>query len=324
MDFNEVKINSNISDKDKYKLLKLKANGILALVDSANLVNDEELKSQMRKILMSAVLITSTMDCGLGAAISILQDYKLRKSFIKYIYEDYKDMLPYLLDSIENLKILDDKAKNGTVVGTKMHLVNSILNRLYALKMNSALEEMLETDSKDNYNLIDEMQKGKFIVIQIPDSVAPTNAEKDIICSYYFNRIWFSLQQRALIMKDAEKKRLLIIIDEIYQLTNTEILVKDRINQISKYHAKFIVSSHSIAQISNLKKELLSADASYVLIAGSDESCVKDLKERFNKYKPNDLANLKKYHALCSIKTNSARYVQCITKLPLPIVKKNK
>lgn len=318
LDFNEIKMSENLTAKQKYKMLKLKANGILALVDSCNLTNDEELKSQMRKILMSITLIAMAQDKTFKTAIDALQDHLLRKELIKNIPEDLKD---YLKDSVFNIKVLDDKAKNGAVIGTKAHLVNSILNRLYALQMNEALEEMLNTDSKNNTNLIDEMQKGRFIVIQIPDSVASTNAEKDIICSYYFNKVWFALQQRAELMNDSIKKRLLIVVDEIYQLENTEILFKDRINQIAKYCAKFIVSCHSIGQISNLKKELISADTSYILVAGSDESCLKDLSSRFKDYKVDDLINLKKYHALCSIKTNANGYVQCITKLPPPINK---
>lgn len=319
LDFNEIKMSENLEPKQKYKMLKLKANGILALVDSCNLTNDEELKSQMRKILMSITLIAMSQDKTFKVAIDALQDHILRKKLINDIPEDLK---PYLNDSVYNIKALDEKSKsNGAITGTKTHLVNSILNRLYSLQMNESLEEMLNTDSKNNVNLIDEMQKGKFIVIQIPDSIASTNPEKDIICSYYFNKVWFALQQRAEIMDDSKKKRLLLIVDEIYQLENTEILFKQRINQIAKYYCKFIVSCHGISQISNLKKELLTADASYVLISGTDESCLKDLGTRFKDYTAQDLDNLKQYHALCSIKTRSNGYVQCITKLP-PSLKK--
>ena len=42
-----------------------------------------------------------------------------------------------------------------------------------------------------------------------------------------------------------------------------------------------------------MKKELLTADASYVLISGTDESCLKDLGTRFKDYTAQDLDNLK-------------------------------
>ena len=313
LDFNEIKIVETMEPKKKYKMLKLKANGILALIDSCNLTNNEELKSQMRKIFMSIVLITLANGLTLKIAIDALQNYDLRRNLIKNIPKDLKE---YLEDSIFNIKALDEKSKNGVVVGTKTHLVNSILNRLYALQMNEALEEMLNKDSRDNINFIDEMQKGRFIVIQIPDSVASTNIEKDIICSYYFNKIWFALQQRAELIGDENKKRLLLMIDEIYQLENTEILVKQRINQIAKYYCKFLISCHSVGQISNLKKELLSADASYTLICGSDASSLKELGLRFKNFKEDDLINLKQYHAINSLKSIENGYVECISKLP--------
>lgn len=314
LDFNEINMDAFSIPEKKYEFLKKKANAVIALVDSCNLSNDEDLKSQMRKILMSIILIASSQNKTLKIAIQALQDFYLRKELIDNIPDDLKI---YLQDSVNNLRILDERDRRGNFTGnTKISSINSILNRLYSLQMNFALEKMINTSPENNVNLIDEMQKGKFIIIQIPDEVASTNQEKDIICSYYFNKIWLALQQRAATMDDSLKKRLIIAIDEVYQLRNTELLLKERVNQIAKYCAKFLVTCHSIDQIKGLKKELISSDASYIIIAGSDESCLKDLKERFYNYNVEDLKKLKVYHALCSLKTNSHGYINCIAALP--------
>ncbi len=314
LDFNEINIDSFSDSERRYEFLKKKANAVIALVDSCNLSNDEDLKSQMRKILMSVILVASSQNKTLRVAIQALQDFTLRRELIDGVPDDLR---VYLQDSINNLRALDERDRRGNFTGnTKISSINSILNRLYSLQMNFALEKMINTSPENNVNLIDEMQKGKFIIIQIPDTIAPTNQEKDIICSYYFNKVWLSLQQRATTIDDSLKKRLIIAIDEVYQLHNTELLLKNRINQIAKYCAKFLVTCHSIDQIKGLKKELMSSDASYVVIAGSDESCLKDLKERFYNYNIEDLKKLKRYHALCSLKTNSHGYVNCIAALP--------
>lgn len=316
LDFNEIDLGKLKTADDKYRLLKLKANGILALIDSCNLTSDEELRSQMKKILMSSILVASSQGRPFKDAIRVLQDHEFREEVIDNIPSD---LTTYLADSILNLSILDEKDKKGKVIGTKTSKTNSILNRLYALQINIALESMLKTDSKNNVNILNEIQKGKFIVVQIPDKVAPTNVEKDIICAYYFNKFWFALQQRAEYIADKDKIRVLFLIDEIYQIKNTELLLKSRINQVAKYHVKFVVSAHSVEQIRNLKGELKSSNASYVLLSGADETCLKDLKQRYPNYTVDDLNNLKQYHALCSLKTDSSGYVNCIVKLPPPI-----
>lgn len=322
LDFNEIQINVDCSDiTEQWRLLKAKANAIIELVDSCNLTNDEELKSQMRKILMSAVLVAFSQNRQLRDAIDCLQDHKVRMDLIKNTPKNLEEKLK---DSIVHLKELNEKDTQRKVSGTKMSKINSIMNRLYALQMNVALEEMLETDSSNNYNLIDEMQKGKFIVIQIPDSIAASKSEKDIICSYYFNRLWFALQKRASLMKEKDQRRLILVVDEIYQLPTTEALFKDRINQIAKYQAKFVVSCHGIDQINNLKKELINADASYILIAGSHESNINHLKQMFRGVTGDDLSRLVKYSALCSIKTTSNEYVQCVVDLPSELKKTKK
>lgn len=119
LDFNEIKMSANLPAREKYKLLKLKSNGVLALVDSCNLTNDEELKSQMRKILMSITLITLSQDKPFRIAMQALQDHVLRRELVKNVPEDLNE---YLKDSVANLKILDDKAKNGAVTGTRYYL----------------------------------------------------------------------------------------------------------------------------------------------------------------------------------------------------------
>ena len=177
------------------------------------------------------------------------------------------------------------------------------------------MELMLKEDCKDNINLVKEMQKNQLICLKMAESMFSTDEERDIYCTYWINKIWGALQQRHSQIKESDRVKVNIFLDELYQVPCCQTFLKTKLNQIAKKTCKPIISCHSLEQIKYIRPELKSANTSYMLIAGCNKDNYSELKEELDPYELEDLLNLKRYHSLNLIKTSDG-YSKFITKLP--------
>ena len=152
----------------------------------------------------------------------------------------------------------------------------------------------------------------------MPENMFRTWDEKDVYTLYWLSKIWGALQQRSALYPEKELK-VNLLIDEIYQVNRTQDFVKRFINQIAKKECKVIISCHSIDQIKFLKGELVSSNASFVLIQGCTKENYKELKEELEPYTLNDLLKLKEHSALNLVKYRGG-YARFITELPKPVI----
>lgn len=138
------------------------------------------------------------------------------------------------------------------------------------LKQNAYLEMMLKKDCKDNFNLVEEIQKGQLICIKMPEDMFSTEQEKDTYATYWLTKVWGALQQRKWQFKDKEKEMIKVnmYFDELYQTESCQEFLRSKLSQIAKFKAKPIISCHYLGQIGIIRNELKSANASYVLISG--------------------------------------------------------
>lgn len=306
--YNELYSDSHIPF-EIYRSAKQMSSQLQVLIN-ATMGGDEDLRARMERYLGAASIITFMSNGSVRDVFMVLQDYNTRHSYIEAVREDCRE---YTVEYENYLKELD-KGEGGT----NLSAVQGILNRLSRLKENPYMEMMLKKECKDNFNLVDEMQKSKLICIKMPEIMFATEQEKDTYATYWLTKIWGALQQRKWKVKEKDRVKVNIYFDELYQVESCQEFLRSKLSQIAKFGAKPIISCHYLDQIKGIRNELKSANASYVLISGSDKDNYKELKEELSPYTLEDLLNLKRYHALNLIKYEGG-YAKFITKLPKPI-----
>jgi hypothetical protein len=301
----------------QYDNAKKQTTQLMTLVNSINSSADAPLSPKMERYLMSASLVVFIQGGNINDVFEVLQDVLVRHLFIRNVPKSQHENLKKYMD---NLDELDDYDSKGNLVGTKLSYIIGIIDRLNKLEANTYMELMLKKDTKNNINLVDEMQKSQLICIKMPEYMFTTDNEKDIYTTYWMTKIWMSLQIRKKLFegKRDEMKKVNLVVDELYQVKNTESVLTGILSRLPKFNIKPILSCHYINQIKQLRPELRSASASYMLIAGCDKANFNELQEELKPFELDDLMRLKRFHSLNLIKTKDG-YGKFITKLPAPI-----
>ena len=323
--YNEVKQAKNIFEQ--YRNAKSQTTQLLTLVNSINTA-DKFLAPKMERYLIGAALITFIQGGSFRDVFRVLQSHKTRLSCIDRVPLKHKESLEEYIDSLRELDETKDIKEKGEVVaveiiGTKFNLIAGIIDRLNKLKQNSYMELMLKKDCSNNFDLVQEIQKSQLICLKMPENMFNTDQERDIYCTYWITKIWLALQMRKWEFKsnntpESKMTKVNIIIDELSQVEHTEEFLRDKLSRLAKFKAKPIISCHYLNQISIIREELRSANASYMLIAGSDSQNYNELKTKLYPYTVEDLGNLKRYESLNIIKTKDGE-AKFITLLPSPI-----
>lgn len=297
---------------EAYENAKKQTANFLTLVNAIN-VDESRLSAKMERYLEASSLVVFINRGSFNDVFRVLQYPKDRHEWLKKVPNNQLELMEEYMSSLGEL----DKVDNDGNVTTKYNLIEGILDRLAVLKRNTQMELMLKQDVRNNINLVDEIQKNQVICIRMPESKFPTQGERDIASTYWITKIWSALQIRSDQIKDPSKRtKLNIVIDEIYQVKNTEKFFTDKLSQIAKFTAKPIVSCHYINQLNTkLRSELRSANTSYILISGCDKDNFNELKEELHPFTSEDLKNLKPYHAMNYVKCKDG-HARFITKLP--------
>lgn len=299
----------------QYDNAKRQTTQLMTLVNSIN-ADDAGLSAKMERYLTSAALVVFISNGSIKDVFDVLQDEDKRHKFISMIpssqFENLEEYRRALFD-------LDEYNKDGELVGSKLNLVVGIIDRLNKLKANTYMELMLKKGTDGNFDLSEEIQKSQLICLKMPEDMFSTDAERDVYTTYWISKLWLSLQMRARKVKDRNKHtKLNLIIDEIYQVNNTEKFITEKLSRLAKFTVKPIISCHYIDQLKYMRNELRSANASYMLISGCDKNNYKEFKEELQPYTIDDLLQLPRYHSLNIIKYSEG-YSRFITKLPKPI-----
>lgn len=308
--YNEV---GRTSDTFKaYENAKRQTSNVLALVNSVH-ADESRLTPKMERYLESASLVVFINHGSIKDVFGVLQNHKTRAEFLSKVPAAQHSNLD---EYMESLKELDDEDKNGRIIGTRTSSIIGIIDRLNTLKRNAYMELMLKKDCSTNINLVDEFQKNQIITIKMPQSMFTTDAEKDICTTYWITKIWLALQVRADKIRDKKQRtKVNLIIDELYQVDNTERFITSKLSQIAKFICKPIISCHYINQLSHMRDELRSANTSYLLISGCDKKNYDELKNELYPFTDEDLRNLPRWYSLNYIKSEDG-YARFITKLP--------
>lgn len=299
----------------RYANAKKQTTQMTTLVNSIN-SDDTALSARMNRYLTSAALVVFISGGSIKDVFGVLQRHEIRHRFLRQVpkdqYENMEEYMGYMLE-------LDDLNKDGEVAGTKLHLVEGIISRLNKLKDNPYMELMLKKDTHNNINLVEELQKNQLICIKMPETMFSTDNERDIYTTYWMTKIYLALQVRSEQIPNRDKQRKVnLVIDELYQVDNTEILLKKRLSRMAKFGIKPIISCHYLNQIKHIREELRSANASYMLISGCDKKNYDELRSELQPFTEEDLLKLPRYHSMNLIK-NGSGYGKFITSLPKPV-----
>ncbi|MEH7381744.1 hypothetical protein V7138_14875 [Bacillus sp. JJ1533] len=312
--YNEVRMSDD--PFEQYTNAKEQTTQLMDLINAIN-TDDKRLAPKMERYFESAANVVFIQGGSIKDVFTVLNNFRKRAIFISGVKDEQYE---YLEEYIESLNELDDiDSKTGEVMGTKLHLIAGIIDRLGKLKRNPYMELMLQKSTEDNIDLVEEMEKNQLICIKMPEHMFNTDNERDIYTTYWITKIWLSLQIRASLIPDKDKrKKVNLFIDEMYQVQNTEAFLAQKLSRLAKFRLKPIVSCHYLDQLKHIKKELSGANASYMLISGSDKDNFNELKDELHPYTVEDLLNLPEYHSLNYLKTSKS-YGRFITKLPPPI-----
>lgn len=296
----------------QYENAKRQTSNLLTLINSIN-TDDSRLSPKMERYLESASLVVFISNGSIRDVFSVLLNHIARDKFITSVP---RNQYEYLDEYINSLRELDDYNKQDKIDGTKTNLIVGIIDRLNVLKRNTYTELMLKKDTKNNINLVDEMQKNQLITIKLPQHMFTLESEKDTMVLYFLSKLWLSAQIRAEIIKDKSKRiKTNLVIDELYQCSNSEKFITTKLSQMAKFIVKPIISCHYINQLKHMREEMRSANASYLLISGCDKKNYDELKNELYPFTDEDLKNLPRYHAMCYLKSKE-NYARFITKLP--------
>jgi hypothetical protein len=296
--------------------MKKQTTQLLTLIDSIN-ADGTRLTAKMQRYLSAAALVTFSNGGSIRDMFNCLQDHEARRARIKGIPATQRLELEKY---IQSLRELDEINKKGVVIGTKDTLISGIIDRLNQLEQNAYLEKMLDKGITNNVDLTQEMQKNQVICIQMPSDMFGTDQERDVYTTYWSTKIWLALQMRSKQLKGDRSKmvKVNLVVDELYQVEHTEQFMRSKLSQYAKFGLKPIISAHYLNQIRQIRDELRSANASYMLISGCDKKNYEELKSELYPYQEEDLLKLPRYHSLNLIK-NKDGYARFITKLPAPV-----
>lgn len=320
--YNEIKFNTNMDAFEVLELANLQAQQTMALIDA---INNEglPLTSKMRRYLSSAANIVFLNEgASIRDVVNCLQDYRKRADFIKRVPDTLKEQLEdeinalTELDDITIMKDKDTKEVIQEVTGTKDSKIDGILDRINLLKEDAKLKYMFNKRLDNNIDLVQEIEKGKVILIKMPEIKFPLQYVKNVLVTYFNTKIWLAAQIRGS-MYD-KPKRFHVIEDEIFQAKTTEKILKDILPQTRKVGSKFIFSCHYLSQIETIVEALKASGSSYMLLQGTDKKNYEELKEELKPYELDDLLNLKQFHSLNLIKYEKG-YAKFITHLPPPV-----
>ena len=292
---------------ERLELANMQTQLFISFINSVN--PESELSSRMRRTLSAAcnvVFIQENM--SLRDVVECLMNHRKRQLFIDMIPEELKNEFQ---DDINNLLDMNeyDKKDKELVTGTKDSKIDFILDRINLLMEDIKLKRMFNKSPEKNINLAEEINKGKIILIKMPEDRFPSKFHKNILTTFYITKLWCAAQVGNF------AKRCHVIVDEISQAPTSEKFLVDVLPQGRKFLVKFVFSAHYLSQIQTIKEALKASGASYMLLQGTDEQNYKEMANDLEPYLVTDLLNLKRFQSLNMIKYSKG-YAKFITQLP--------
>lgn len=314
--YNEIQITKDMKPIEIIKKSNMQIQQVMALVDAIN--NDgSPLTSKMRRFLHNAgKIVFIKNESSLKDVIKCLQNHVYRAECVESIPEELKPFLDEAISTMNELNEYDKKT--DAVVGTKESKIEGIIDRINLLKENINMDIMFNLSSKNNIDFVKAMNERKVVLIRLREDEYFDSLSKNVLITFFISKIWLATQIRG---KQKNIPRCTVLIDEVFQTPMAQRLIGKQLVQSAKFGLKYVFTLHYLNQLyPDVQESLKNANASYMLLAGTDKKAFNELKEEFVifGYEVDDLINLKRYHSLNLIKIEKA-YSAFITKLPPPV-----
>lgn len=313
--YNELKPRSN-SSKDIVDCANMKAGYISRLVNALS-IKDDVMSARMERYLNAASnVVMCCENASLKDIMKCLNDHEYRQKLLKAVPRGIAKELEEEIAELNELNEVDDKT--GKVTGTKYSKIEGINDRIARLKKDYRLKKMFYKSCENNVDLVDAMEKGKVVLIRMPQIYFSTPYSKNVVVTYLFTKIWTASIVRG--MMHSRPKRFHVIVDEIFQAPEAMNLIEEEqiLPQTRKFQTKFVFSCQYQKQISPIASTLDAAGASYMLMKGASKANFDDFKDQIAPFTLEDLQSLKQYHCLNIMNTPDGKKV-FTTKLPKPI-----
>ena len=222
-----------------------------------------------------------------------------------------KNVPDILIEEIEDLKDLDKIDSKGRVENYDSK-IDGILDRVSWLKTNLYTKLAFNKEADNNINFVEVMKQNKVILIKIPEQYFKSRMIRNVIATYFLNKVWISKQIDCSTHTE-------LFFDELHQCYHCQLLMQNILVECRKFQLTPTLALHYLDQLTpKCKNSVLASGSSYLLLQGCDVKAFKELSTYFEKdgYSEIDLAELDRYNALCLIKNEEQGYSSFICKLP--------
>lgn len=305
--FNELTCNS----PDKYRKIAKCMEKSSQLYMLLNTINAEtKLTPRMLRYFNVACTISFYKDSNSSFKdiIRVLMSPNSREDLLHGLSGNDKVLLE---DEINDLMELDKIDKNGNVENYDTK-IDGIIDRISILKTNLYTKLAFNKSAANNINFVKALNENKIILIKAREEDFTNRSIRDLIATFYLSKVWLAKQISS-------KTKTHIFIDEINLFPTAQIIFQDILTECRKFSFIPTISLHFLNQCNKKCKEaILSSGMSFILIAGADIRNFFELKELFIKegYTESDFLNLKRFHALCLVKSDEKVYSAFVVKLP--------
>lgn len=299
---------------------------VMNLVDSISV--GDPLTSRMRRYLSSASKVVFCQGYNsLKDVVNCLENHIKRIDYINGLTQDLRVFLEDELNTLEELnewkRVSKKDAEEGLIseiIGTNSSKIEHILDRISMLREDFKLKYMYDKKCTDNIDLVDCMEKGKVVIIQMKEDEFPTKMIKNILVTYWVSKVWLTSQIRGGMHE--KPLRTNFIIDEVFQAPTSLSMMNYIIPQSRKFGLHMILSTQYINQLDSVFESLEASGSSFMLLKGANENDFNHFKSKFDGlFDFEDLRDMNKFSSMNLI-NYSKGYSSFITKLPSMISNK--
>ena len=306
--FNELTFNEGDDIYYKVNIAMQKAEQMQLLLDSINDDNSKLTPRMMRYFYAGSIVVYYiNPNASFKEIINILKYPETREKIFNKLPVEANELL---LEEIEDLKDLNKTEKNKvTNFDSK---IDGILDRVSWLKTNLYTKLAFNKEANTNINFVEALKENKVILIKIPEQYFKSRMIRNIIATYFLNKVWISKQIDSSTHTE-------LFFDEIHQCYNCQLLMQNILVECRKFNLTPTLALHYLDQLTpKCKNSVLASGSSYLLLQGCDVKAFKELSTYFEKdgYSEIDLAELDRYNALCLIKNEEQGYSSFIAQLP--------
>lgn len=303
--FNELIFNEDDDIYYKVNIAMQKAEQMQLLLDSINDDNSKLTPRMLRYFYAAATVVYyKNVNASFKDIINVLKYPDKRLELIKNVPD-------ILIEEIEDLKDLDKIDSKGRVENYDSK-IDGILDRVSWLKTNLYTKLAFNKEADNNINFVEVMKQNKVILIKIPEQYFKSRMIRNVIATYFLNKVWISKQIDCSTHTE-------LFFDELHQCYHCQLLMQNILVECRKFQLTPTLALHYLDQLTpKCKNSVLASGSSYLLLQGCDVKAFKELSTYFEKdgYSEIDLAELDRYNALCLIKNEDTGYSSFIARLP--------